>query len=83
MQYLIRTSRLIVESSFDFNYWNQFDSTIPILEIDSKFKSICLNLKSTRFNSSQFSISILEIESNCEEIENNVIMSRYTKNSIK
>jgi len=32
--------RLIVGSDFDFNYWNRFDSTISILEIDLKFDRI-------------------------------------------
>jgi len=68
--------RLIVGLDFDSNYWNQFDSTIPTLEIDSKLNLVRANLKSIQFNSSRYSISILEIESNCQEIENNVIMSR-------
>jgi len=70
--------RLIVGSSFGSNYWNRLNSTISILEIDSKLDSIRANLKSTRFDSSQYSISILEIESNCQEIENNVIILRVT-----
>jgi hypothetical protein len=69
--------RLIVESSFDFNFRNRLDSTISILRIDSKFNSISIILKSTRFDSTRFSISILEIESNCQKIENNIIMLRF------
>jgi len=57
--------RLIVGSEFDFNFWNQFDTSISTIEIDSKSNSIRANLKSTRFDSSRFSILILEIESNC------------------
>jgi len=75
--------RLTVGSDFGSNYWNRPDPTVSILEIDSKPELVCANLKSIRLDSSRFSISILEIESNCQEIENNVIMSRYTKNSIK
>jgi len=74
----VKVNRLIVGSGFGSNYWNRLDSTIPTLEIDSKFNLICANLESTRFNSNRYSISILEIESNCQEIENNVIMSRVT-----
>jgi len=75
--------RLIVGLDFGSNYWNRLDPTIPTLGIDSKLDSIRANLKSIRFNSSRYSVPILGIESNCQEIENNVIMSRYTKNSIK
>jgi len=80
-KYYLRTkelNRLIVGSGFGSNYWNRFNSTISTLEIDSKFFSIRANLKSTRFDSSRYSISILEIESNCQEIENNVIISKVT-----
>jgi len=57
--------RLIVESDFDFNYWNQFDSKVSTLEIDSKPKLISIILKSIQLDSSRYSIPILEIESNC------------------
>ncbi len=77
------TSRLIVKSSFDFNYWNRFDPTISTLEIDSKFESISIILKSIRFDSSRYSIPILEIESNCQETKNNVIMPRITNSRIR
>jgi len=68
--------RLIVGSDFDFNYWNRFDPTILTLEINLKPKSISIILKSIWFNSSRYSISILGIESNCQEIENNIIIPR-------
>ncbi len=63
----IEANRLIVGSGFGSNFWNRFDSTIPTLEIDLKFDSISIILKSNRFDSTQFSISTLEIESNCQE----------------
>ena len=62
---LLDKNRLTVESGFGSNYWNRLDSTISILEIDSKPKSIYIILKSIRFDSSRYSIPILEIESNC------------------
>jgi len=71
-------NRLIVESNFDSNFWNRLDSTIPILEIDLKLDSISIIFKSNQLDSTRFSISILEIESNCQEIENYVIMSRIS-----
>ncbi len=60
---------LIVRSNFDYNFRNQLDLSISILEIDSKFNSISIILKLTRFDSSRFSISILEIKSNCQEYQ--------------
>ncbi len=74
---------MAVGSGFGSNFRNRPDSTILTLEIDSKLESIFIILKSTRFDSNRYLILILEIESNCQEIKNNVIMSRYTKNSIK
>ncbi len=44
---LILLIRLIVGSNFDSNYWNRFNSTISILEIESKFESISTFLKLT------------------------------------
>jgi len=57
--------RLTVKLDFDFDYWNRFDLMVLILEIESKVKLISIFLKLIWFNSSRFSISILEIESNC------------------
>ena len=70
--------RLTVGSDFGSNYWNRFDPTISTLEIESKFESISIFLKSIRSDSSRFSVPILEIESNCQKIENYIIMSRIT-----
>ncbi len=39
--------RLIVGSDFGFNYWNRFNLTILILEIDLKFDRVNTNLEST------------------------------------
>jgi len=71
-------SRLTVESGFDSNFRNRLDSTISTLEIDSKLDSILIIIKLLRFDSTRFSISILEIESNRQKIENNIIMSRFS-----
>ncbi len=71
-------SRLTVGSGFGSNYWNRPDSTIPTLEIESKFESISIFLESIRSDPSRFSVSILEIESNCQEIENYIIILRIT-----
>ncbi len=79
----LATNRLIVRSGFGSNFRNRPDSTISTLGIDSKPESISIILESTRLDSSRYSIPILGIESNCQGIENNVIMPRYTKNSIK
>ncbi len=70
--------RLIVGSGFGSNYWNRPDPTISTLGIDPKPKSIPIILESTRPDSSRYSISILGIESNCQGIENYVIMPRIT-----
>jgi len=71
-------SRLTVESSFGFKYWNRPDPSILTLGIDSKLNSIPIILKSNQFDSTQFSISTFEIESNCQETKYNVIMPRIT-----
>ncbi len=42
-----RLSRLTIRSDFDSNYWNRFDPTILILEIELKSKSISSFLKLT------------------------------------
>jgi len=70
--------RLIVESNFDSNFRNRLDSSISTLEIDLKFNSISTFLKSNQIESSRFSISKIEIESNCQEIENNIILLRFS-----
>ncbi len=57
--------RLIVGSGFGSNYWNRLDSTILILGIDLKPKSISIILESIQLDSSRYLISILGIESNC------------------
>jgi len=62
MHYVI--NKLIFESSFDFNFKNRLDSSISIIEIDSKLDSNRANLKSTRYDSSQISSLIFKIESN-------------------
>ncbi len=59
--------RLIVGSGFGSNFWNRLDSTISILEIDSKFNSIPIILEPNRLDSTRFSIPTLGIESNRQE----------------
>jgi len=76
-------NRLAVGSDFGSNFRNRPDPTIPTLEIDPKPESISIILESIRFDPSRYSVLIVGIESNCQGIENNVIMPRYTKNSIK
>ena len=66
-------SRLTVDSIFDSNFRNRIDPTIPTLGIESKPDSIPTILESTRPDPTRFSIPILEIESNRQEIENDVI----------
>jgi len=70
--------RLTIGSDFGSNYWNRPDSTISTLGIDLKFELIPIILRSIQLDSSRYSISILGIESNCQKIENYVIMSRIT-----
>jgi len=70
--------RLIVGSGFGSNYRNRPDSTISTLGIDPKPKSISIILESIQLDPSRYSIPILGIESNCQEIENYVIMPRIT-----
>jgi len=70
--------RLIVGSDFDSNFRNRLDSSISILEIDSKFNSISTFLKSNRIESSRFSILKTRIELNHQEIENNIILSEFS-----
>ncbi len=76
-------NRLVVGSDFGSNFRNRSDSIVSTLGIDPKSESISIILEPIRFDSSRYSILTLGIESNCQEIENNVIISRYTKNSIK
>jgi len=70
--------RLTVGSGFGSNYWNRPDPTIPTLGIDPKPESIPIILEPTRPDPSRYSILILGIESNCQGIENYVIMPRIT-----
>ena len=70
--------RLTVGSDFDSKYWNRLDPSISTLEIDLKSESISNILNTNRHNSTRFSISILEIESNCQEIKNYVILLRIS-----
>jgi hypothetical protein len=76
-------NRLTVGSGFDSNFWNRPDPSIPTIGIDSKPDSVRANLESTRLDSSRFSIPILGIESNRQEIENYVIVPRVTIFRIK
>ncbi len=69
LKYCSLEIRLIVRSDFGSNFRNQLGLSISILEINSKFNSISIILKLTRFDSSRFSISILEIRSNCQEYQ--------------
>ncbi len=62
---MIYINRLNVKLGFGPNFRNRSDLTILNLGIDPKFKLISIVLKSTQFDSTRFSISILEIESNC------------------
>ncbi len=71
-------NKLIVRSNFGFNYWNRLDLIVLILGINLKLKSISIILELIRFDLSRYSIPILGIESNCQEIENNIIISRIT-----
>ncbi len=64
MCYIIR---LIIGSDFDFNFWNRPDLSISTLGIDSKSDSISIILELNQLDSTQFSITTLEIESNRQE----------------
>ncbi len=70
--------RLIVGSSFDSNFRNRLDLTISTLEIDLKLNLISIILELTRLDSTRFLILILGIESNCQEIKNNIIILRFS-----
>jgi len=74
----VRFTRLTVGLGFDSNFWNRPDPTIPILEIDPKLESIPNILEPNRLDSTRFSVPILGIELNRQEIENYVIMSRIS-----
>jgi len=69
--------RLTVGSGFGSNFWNRPDPTVPTLGIDSKPKSVPNILDTNRYDPSRFSIPILEIESNRQEIEK---LRYYAKN---
>ena len=81
--FYLNITRLAVGSGFDSNFRNRPDPTVPTLGIDPKPESIPIILEPIRSDPSRYSVLTLGIESNCQGIENNVIMPRYTKNSIK
>ena len=70
--------RLTVGSGFDSNFSNRPDPTIPTLGTDPKPDSIPIILEPTRLDPSRYLVPILGIESNCQGIENYVIMPRIT-----
>jgi len=80
---LFKLSRLIVELGFGSKCWNRPDPSVPTLGIDSKPDLVRANLESIRLDPTRFSVPILGIESNRQEIENYVIMPRITNFRIK
>ncbi len=71
--------RLTVGSGFGSNFWNRIEPTVPTLGIEPKPDSIPIILESNRHNPTRFSVPILGIESNRQEIAKNI---KNTKNSI-